>query len=137
MYTTCIDAHPWLFLLFFFSKFFIQKFFNSKILLVLPYINMYLPQVYTCSLSWTPLPPPSSYHPSGSSQWKYVSIAQLFTHFSIVLTVTCNEGPCCQCGVWKWLCWRNSYWINGINYFNWALALKNLYKYALERECIW
>ena len=27
--------------------------------LVLPYINMNLPQVYTCSLSWTPLPIPS------------------------------------------------------------------------------
>jgi len=26
------------------------------------------PQVYTCSPSWTPLPPPSPYHPSGSSQ---------------------------------------------------------------------
>ena len=29
---------------------------------------MYLPQVYTCSPSWTPLPPSSLYHPSGSSQ---------------------------------------------------------------------
>ena len=27
------------------------------------------PQVYTCSPSWTPLPPPSPYHPSASSQW--------------------------------------------------------------------
>ena len=36
--------------------------------MVLPYINMNLPQVYTCSPSWTPLPPPSLYHPSGSSQ---------------------------------------------------------------------
>ena len=36
--------------------------------LVLPYINMNLPRVYTCSQSWTPLPPPSPYHPSGSSQ---------------------------------------------------------------------
>ena len=36
--------------------------------LVLPYINMNLPWVYTCSPSWTPLPPPSLYHPSGSSQ---------------------------------------------------------------------
>ena len=36
--------------------------------MVLPYINMNLPQVYTCSPSWTPLPPPSPYHPSGSSQ---------------------------------------------------------------------
>ena len=26
------------------------------------------PQVYTCSPSWTLLPPPSLYHPSGSSQ---------------------------------------------------------------------
>ena len=29
---------------------------------------MNLPQVYTCSPSWTPLPPPFPYHPSGSSQ---------------------------------------------------------------------
>ena len=36
--------------------------------MVLPYINMNLPQMYTCSPSWTPLPPPSPYHPSGSSQ---------------------------------------------------------------------
>ena len=35
--------------------------------MVLPYINMNLPQIYTCSPSWTLLPPPSLYHPSGSS----------------------------------------------------------------------
>ena len=29
---------------------------------------MNLPWVYTCSPSWSPLPPPSPYHPSGSSQ---------------------------------------------------------------------
>ena len=39
-----------------------------NIVLVLPYINMNLPQVYTCSPSRTPFPPPSPYHPSGSSQ---------------------------------------------------------------------
>ena len=39
-----------------------------NIVLVLPYINMNLPQVYTCSPSWTPLPLPSPYHPAGSSQ---------------------------------------------------------------------
>ena len=43
-------------------------FFLYNIVLVLPYINMYPPQVYTCSPSWTALPPPSPYHPSGSSQ---------------------------------------------------------------------
>ena len=36
--------------------------------MVLPYIDMNPPQVYTCSPSWTPLPHPSPYHPSGSSQ---------------------------------------------------------------------
>ena len=36
--------------------------------MVLPYINMNPPQVYTCSPSWTPLPSPCQYHPSGSSQ---------------------------------------------------------------------
>ena len=36
--------------------------------MVLSYINMNPPQVYTCSPSLAPLPPPSPYHPSGSSQ---------------------------------------------------------------------
>ena len=37
--------------------------------MVLPYINMNPPQVYTCSPSWTPFSPPSPNHPSGSSQY--------------------------------------------------------------------
>ena len=36
--------------------------------MVLPYIKMNPPQVYMCSSSWTLLPSPSPYHPSGSSQ---------------------------------------------------------------------
>ena len=43
-------------------------FFLFLIVLVLPYINMNPPWVYTCSPSWTALPPPSPYHPSGSFQ---------------------------------------------------------------------
>ena len=35
---------------------------------LMPYIDMNPPQVYMCSPSWTPLPPPSPSHPSGSSQ---------------------------------------------------------------------
>ena len=35
--------------------------------MVLPYIEMNPPQVYMCSPSWLLLPPPSPYHPSGSS----------------------------------------------------------------------
>ena len=39
-----------------------------NIVLVLSFINMNLPWVYTCSPVWIPLPTPSLYHPSGSSQ---------------------------------------------------------------------
>ena len=39
-----------------------------NIVLVLPYINMNPPWVYTWSPSWTPFPSPFPYHPSGSSQ---------------------------------------------------------------------
>ena len=51
---------------FFFLFYFIFKLYN--IVLVLPNIEMNLPQVYLCSPSWTLLPPPSPYPPSGSSQ---------------------------------------------------------------------
>ena len=40
-----------------------------NIVLALPYINMHVPWVYMCSQSWTPLPPPSPFHPSGSSKY--------------------------------------------------------------------
>ena len=50
----------------FFFNFFIFKLYI--IVLVLPNIQMNPPQVYMCSPSWTLLPPPSPYHPSGSSQ---------------------------------------------------------------------
>ena len=64
------------FLIFPFWASFFKKLFNYFIIiillyniaLVLPYINMNLPRVYMCSPSWDPLPPPSPYHPSGSSQ---------------------------------------------------------------------
>ena len=46
----------------------IYLFLLYSIVLVLPYINMNPLWVYTCSPSWTPLPPPSPNHPSGSSQ---------------------------------------------------------------------
>ena len=51
---------------YFFKFYFIFKLYN--IVLVLPNIKMNLPQVYMCSPSWTLLPPPSPYPPSGSSQ---------------------------------------------------------------------
>ena len=35
----------------------------------LPYIDMSQPGVYMRPPSWTPFPPPSPSHPSGSSQW--------------------------------------------------------------------
>ena len=55
-----------IFLNLFFKFYFIFKLY--KIVLVLPNNKMNLPQVYMCSPSWALLPPPSPYHPSGSSQ---------------------------------------------------------------------
>ena len=58
------DCMPW-------SSFFFKFYFIFKlyiIVLVLPNIKMNPPKVYLCSPSWTLLPPPSPYHPSGSSQ---------------------------------------------------------------------
>ena len=51
---------------FFFNLNFIFLLYNT--VLVLPYIDMNPPQVYMSSQPWTPLPPPSPYHLSGSSQ---------------------------------------------------------------------
>ena len=52
-----------LLLLFIFIYFFILLY---NTVLVLPYIDMNPPQVYMSSQSWTPLPPPTPYHLSGS-----------------------------------------------------------------------
>ena len=54
--------------IFSFFFFFFKFYFIFKLYLVLPNIKMNLPQVYMCSPPWTFLPPPSPYHPSGSSQ---------------------------------------------------------------------
>ena len=55
-----------IFFFFFFKFYFIFKLYIT--VLDLPNIKMNPPQVYMCSPSWTLLPPPSPYHPSGSSQ---------------------------------------------------------------------
>ena len=53
----------------FFAKFFFYFIFKLYItVLVLPNIKMNPPQVYMCSPSRTLLPPPSPFHPTGSSQ---------------------------------------------------------------------
>ena len=50
------------------DTFFFQFSLLYNIVLVLPHINMNPPWVYTYSPSWAPIPPPSPYHPSVSSQ---------------------------------------------------------------------
>ena len=50
--------------------------------MVLPYINMNPPRVYTCSKSLTPLSPPSPYHPSGSSQCTNPKQASSIMHWT-------------------------------------------------------
>ena len=53
-----------MFYLFYFYFYFILLY---NTVLVLPYIDMNQPRVYMSSQSWTPLPPPTPYHLSGSS----------------------------------------------------------------------
>ena len=70
IYVTIIYKRIW-FLLSTFKNYYYYYFLLYNIVLVLPYINMHInmhpPRVYTCSPSWTLLPPPSPYHPYGSS----------------------------------------------------------------------
>ena len=65
-YFHTLESGNTLFLIFFLIFNFIFKLYI--IVLVLSNIKMNPPQVYMCSPSWTLLPPPSPYHPSGSSQ---------------------------------------------------------------------
>ena len=59
---------------FYFFLYYLNAFFSClfillyNIVLVLPYIDLNPLWVYTCSPSWILLPPPSTSHPSGSSQ---------------------------------------------------------------------
>ena len=70
------NTYIWNVFFFVFFLFFLCFFFNFNFyfillhntVLVLPYIDMNPPWVYMCSQSWTPFPPPSPYHVSGSSQ---------------------------------------------------------------------
>ena len=52
----------------FFLTFYFYFILVYNTVLVLPYIDMNPPRVYMGSQTWTPLPLPSSQHPSGSSQ---------------------------------------------------------------------
>ena len=52
----------------FFFLFYLFIYLLYDIILVLPYTDMNPPWVYRCSPSWNPLPLPSPFYPSGSSQ---------------------------------------------------------------------
>ena len=58
----------WQFDLWFLCLFFFYFILIYNTVFFLPYINMSSPRVYMCSQSWTLLPPPALYYPSGSSQ---------------------------------------------------------------------
>ena len=62
------SSDPFIYLFIFSLESFYLFILLYNIVLVLPYIDMNPPRVYMCSPSRTPLPPPSPYHPSGSSQ---------------------------------------------------------------------
>ena len=71
-----------------FFKFYFVLLYNT--VLVLRYINMNLPRVYTWSQSWTPLPPPSTYHLSGNlflERFMYVCVHVYILHKRITWLV--------------------------------------------------
>ena len=66
--------------------------------LVLPYIDMNPPRVYMSSQSWTPLPPPTPYHLSGSSRapapsilYPVSNIDWRFVSYMIVYMFQCHS----------------------------------------------
>ena len=63
----------------YFFNFLLLLFLLYNIVFVLPYINMHLPRVYTCSPSWNPLPLPSP-----------------DKHFKKHRHHLVDKGPCCQ-----------------------------------------
>jgi len=70
---------------------------GKKALLILPYINMHPPQCTRVPHPEPPFPPPSPYHPSGSSQCtspKLLSLirSHLFTFVFISVTVGGGKG---------------------------------------------
>ena len=60
--------HDFCFVLFLIFYLFILLYFTLQYCIGLTYINMNPPRVYMSSQSWAPLPPPSPYHLSVSSQ---------------------------------------------------------------------
>ena len=71
MYFPWSDGSNAMILVFWMLSFFFNFYFYFILLyntvLVLAYIDMNPPRVYMSSQTWTPLPPPSPQHPSGSS----------------------------------------------------------------------
>ena len=67
MKSKCPHVFPPLFYLFYFFNFYFYFILLYNTVFILPYIDMRQPRVYMSSHSWTPLPPPTPYHLSGSS----------------------------------------------------------------------
>ena len=93
--TSYLSIHFLFFIFFVFRSFIFFSFYFILLyntVLVLPYINMYLPRLYTCSQSWTPFPPPSPYillghpsapapsilYPASNLDWPFISYMILY-----------------------------------------------------------
>ena len=83
-----------LFLIYFY--FYFTLLYNT--VLVLPYIDINPPRVYMSSQTWTPLPPPTPYHLSGSSPapapsilYPASNIAWRFISYMIVYMFQCHS----------------------------------------------
>ena len=82
----------------FFFNFYFYFILLYNTVLVLPYIDMNPPWVYMQSQTWTPLPPPSPQHPSGSSPCTSPKHAvSCIWHRLVILFIHC------------WVCFANTF----------------------------
>ena len=75
----------------FFFNFYFYFILLYNTVLVLPYIDMNQPRVYVSSRSWSPLPPPTPYHLSGSSPC--TEQQNWLCCFSLAQTITTVYSP--------------------------------------------
>ena len=98
------------------------------------------PPVYMCSPSWTPLPPPSPYHPSGSSSapalsiWLFKSLATGDPFNLQLLSLTPSQGVGLKVATANHVVGSTGHRLPSLRAFKSHLI--NINQVAVERDCL-